>query len=131
MRRPITAAVLLSALALTACQTPREACLSSASRDLRVIDSLVRETQGNLRRGYAIEQSQEVRVRRDFCRVRDDDGDTRLIRCDDTDVIDVSRPVAIDLNAEQAKLDSLLERRARLAREQEARVEACRTAYPE
>lgn len=129
--RPLTAAALVSALALAACQTPQEACLSSASRELRVIDSLIQETQGNLRRGYAIEQSQEVRVRRDFCRVEVENGDDRLIPCEDTDVIDVERPVAVDLNAEQAKLDSLLERRARLAREQGARVAACRTAYPE
>jgi hypothetical protein len=123
--------VLLSALGLAACQTPREACISEATSQLRTIDSLIRETRANLERGYAIEEDQEVRVRRGWCRVQNEDGTEGRVRCEDTDVVDVQRPVAIDLNAERAKLESLLEQRGRFQSQQDARLRACVAAYPE
>ena len=127
MRR---ATALLPLLALAACQTPREACLSDAARPGRVIESLIAETSGNLARGYTIEEDQEVRVDRDTCRVRLDDGSVGRVRCDETRVIDVSRPVAIDLVAERAQLDSLLGQRALLDAERDARARGCIQAYP-
>jgi len=129
--RAASALVLLSALALSACETPRESCINSASRELRTIDSLIRQTQGNLSRGYAIETEQRVDVDRRICEVELEDGTERHFFCEDTDVVEVERPVAIDLQAEQAKLDGLLERRAALASERDARVQACTAAYPE
>ncbi|HVG48139.1 MAG TPA: hypothetical protein VM899_08405 [Rubellimicrobium sp.] len=129
--RPIPALALLAALALAACETPQQSCLSSASRDLRVVESLIRETQANLQRGYAVEQEQVVDVDRSFCRVERDDGDIDLVPCDRTEVENVSRPVAIDLRAEQAKLDGLLERRATLSADTAARQQACFATYPE
>ncbi|EYD74501.1 hypothetical protein Rumeso_03797 [Rubellimicrobium mesophilum DSM 19309] len=129
--RPHAPLALLAALALAACETPRESCLSSASRDLTIVESLIRQTQGNISRGYAIERDQEVTVDRDFCRVEREDGSIRLRPCDRTRVENVRRPVAIDLRAEQAKLDSLLERRAALASETAARQQACIATYPE
>jgi hypothetical protein len=129
--RPHAPLALLAALALAACETPRESCLSSASRDLTIMESLIRETQGNIDRGYAIEREQEVTVDRDFCRVEREDGSIRLRPCDRTRVENVRRPVAIDLRAEQAKLDSLLERRATLASQTAARQQACLATYPE
>ncbi len=123
--------VLLSALGLAACQTPREACISEATSQLRTIDSLIRETRANLERGYAIEEDQEVRVRRGWCEVENEDGTDRLVRCDRTVVDEVERPVAIDLRDEQAQLDSLLERREILLGQQNARLRACVAAYPE
>ena len=129
--RPLTALALVSALALAACQTPREACLSDASSRLRTVDSLIRETQGNLDRGFAIETTQEVDVVRDTCRVRLADGTEGRVRCDRTEVEDVQRPVAIDLRAEQAKLDSLLGQRGQVLAQRDARAQACIATYPE
>jgi hypothetical protein len=40
---------------VAACAAPREACIASANKDLRVINKLVTETRGNLVRGFAIE----------------------------------------------------------------------------
>jgi hypothetical protein len=40
-------------------------------------------------------------------------------------------PVAIDLVAEQAKLDSLLDRQPRMQAQANAAVEQCRLYYPE
>ena len=45
--------LLVSALALAACQTPREACVSEASQELRTVEALIAETRGNLSRGYS------------------------------------------------------------------------------
>ena len=129
--RPTSALALMAALALAACETPQQSCLSSASRDLRVVESLIRETQGNLQRGYAIEEEQIVDVDRSFCRVEREDGDIDLVPCDRTEVENVSRPVAIDLRAEQAKLDGLLERRAALTAQTAARQQACIATFPE
>ena len=109
MRRLVLAA--LPVLALAACQTPREACLSEASHELRTVEALIRETQGNLNRGYAIETDQEVDVIHTTC--------------------EVERPVAIDLVAERAQLDSLLEQRGRLLGQAQARQQACVVTYPE
>jgi hypothetical protein len=129
--RPLPALALLAALGLAACQTPREACISEATRELRTIESLIRETEGNLQRGYAIETEQEVDVVRDFCNVELEDGTDRLVRCDRTVVDEVERPVAIDLRDEQAQLDGLVERRQILLGQQNARIRACVAAYPE
>ena len=129
--RPHAPLALLAALALAACETPRESCLSSASRDLSVVESLIRQTEGNLQRGYAIEVDQVVDVDRSFCRVEREDGDIDLVPCDRTEVENVRRPVAIDLNAEQAKLDSLQDRRATLLSQTAARQQACLATYPE
>jgi hypothetical protein len=129
--RPTVPLVLLSVLTLAACETPRQSCLSSASRDLRVVESLIRETQANLQRGYAIEEEQVVDVDRTFCRVEGEDGDIDLRPCERTQVENVSRPVAIDLRAEQAKLDGLVERRAALTAQTAARQQACLATYPE
>ncbi len=130
MRIPLVLAGLAT-LALAACETPRESCINEGARQLSIVEGLIRETRGNLDRGYAIEREQEVEVVRDFCRVRDEDGDVDLVRCDRTEVDEVSRPVAIDLAQERVKLEQLLERRDRLAAQQSGRVRACVAAYPE
>lgn len=123
-------AALIPLVVLAACQAPREACLADASRELRIVERLIDETRGNIARGYAVEEEQRVRVRPGICRGTDEDGGVDLDSCEDVDVDMVARPVAVDLNAEAAKLDSLLERRERLAAEREARVGACAAAYP-
>ena len=128
--RPAPAA-LLALLALAACQTPRESCISEASEELRTVEALIAETRGNIGRGYALETDQEVRVIRTTCTVELDDGTEARVPCDRTDVDDVERPVAIDLNAERLKLESLLEQRGRLRAQQEVAVRNCVAIYPE
>jgi hypothetical protein len=113
--------LLLPLLALAACQTPREACVSEVTAEQRVIEGLIAETRGNIERGYAIEEEQVVDVVSRTCRT--DEGATYF--CDRTEVRDVERPVAIDLNAEQAKLESLLERRGALRAGQANALAAC------
>ena len=45
----------LTLAALAACGTPQEQCISCNTRDLRTVDRLIAESEGNLQRGYAYE----------------------------------------------------------------------------
>ena len=129
MRRIIL--VLLPILFLGACATPREACVGAAQRQLRVIDGLIAETQANLARGYALEERQEVRTIPRRCTGTTELGEEFRYRCPETITRTRTEPVAIDLNAERAKLNSLLERRAAQSRASEAAVRQCVATYPE
>ncbi|SHI77445.1 hypothetical protein [Wenxinia saemankumensis] len=131
MFRPVLP-LLAALLALAACATPREACISSANRELRVIDRLVAETRANIGRGYALREVEEVRVVDDRCPVYDLNGQlSGYSSCDRTVTRTRDEPVAIDLNAERAKLDSLLERQAAQRRAVEEAVRSCTLRYPE
>ena len=127
------ALLLLSvpALALTACATPREACISSAQRELRIIDRLVAETQANIARGYAVEERTEVVTVRGTCIGTNDDGSSFTFSCPETETRTRTEPVAIDLAAERAKLDSLLERQAAQRSATEAAIQQCLVLNPE
>ena len=121
---------LLPLAALAACATPQEQCISDATRNLRVINGLVNETRANITRGYALEQVQTVRTVPRMCTGETASGDSYTYRCDETETITSSRPVAIDLTAEQAKLTSLLDRQAQAQAASDAAVAQCRALYP-
>ncbi len=122
---------ILPLAALAACATPREQCIGDVTRDLRILNSLIAETQGNLSRGYAIEENKEVRTLRRTCRGKNEDGSTFRFPCDETETFTTTRPVAIDLNAEQAKLESLLERQAQAKAASDQAVLQCIRSNPE
>lgn len=125
------ALLILPLLALTACATPREQCINEASREARVLSALVNETRANLARGYALEERQEVRSFTRMCRGENSDGTTFRFPCSKTDTITVTEPVAIDLNAETAKLASLEERLAQVQTVTNAAVAQCIAIHPE
>ncbi|MBA4350029.1 MAG: hypothetical protein C0427_02130 [Rhodobacter sp.] len=131
MRRLLLPALLL----LVACGTPQEQCINRNTRDLRTMQKLVDETQANLTRGYAIEEYTVWVPVWQICEVQpvtdpalpappprycfEDEPQTR------------TRPKAIDLKAERAKLESLLQRRDELARAAEPVIAQCKAQYPE
>ena len=129
--RPTFALPLM--LTLVACGTPQEQCIARETRDLRVVERLIVDTEANLRRGYALE---EVFVERTVwvdCTPRVAEGEPapEPKACLD-EVTDVeTRPKAIDLAAEQRTLDSLLVKRRELQRAAADVIAACKTAYPE
>ena len=127
MRRSL----LLIPLLVAACATPREQCINDVTRESRVLSGLIAETQQNIARGYALEEVQEVRVVRTTCTGTNEDGSTFTFPCEETQTIERDVPVAIDLNAERAKLESLLERQAQLQRSTDAAIQQCIAAYPE
>lgn len=125
------AALFVVPLLLTACATPREACLEEVNREVRVLDALIAETRGNLARGFAVEEEQEIRTRRTFCTGQNEDGSTFRFRCEETDTVTRTVPVAIDLNAERAKLESLEQRQRQNIANAEAGIAQCIARFPE
>jgi len=122
--------LLIIPVILTACATPREACLAEVTREVRVLDGLITETRANLSRGFAVEERQEVRTRNTFCTGRNDDGTTFRFRCEETDTVTRRIPIAIDLDAERAKLESLERRQAQNRVNADAGIAQCQAQFP-
>jgi hypothetical protein len=120
---------------LAACGTPQEQCIRQNTRDLRTVDKLIAETQGNLNRGYAYETITVTETYWRYCyyhRTRSDGSHyTSPQLCLDDRAVTVRRPKAIDLNEEARKLASLKEKRQELARRAEPVIAQCKAWYPE
>jgi len=101
------------------------------TRDARVLDALIAETRGNLARGFALEEQPELRTRRTTCPGRDAEDNPIRIRCEETEVVMRDVPVAIDLNAERAKLASLEERQRQNQINADAGIAQCNARFPE
>lgn len=120
-------------LGLAGCGTPQQQCIGSVTRDLRVVDQFIAETQGNLQRGYAyatatravpkyVDCTPDPTANRPNPRLR-----TCLVSTEQT----YSQPVAIDLDAEAAKLASLQAKRQQLAQAASPAILACQQQYPQ
>lgn len=121
---------------LTACGTPQEQCINAGTRDLRVVNKLIAESEGNLKRGYALEEKVVRFATFSPCRVQTvPPGATapppRVQMCPDHYEQTITQPKAIDLDAEARKLAQLKVRRKELSRAAEAVAEQCRAEYPE
>jgi len=123
--------ILVLPLLAAGCATPREACIASASSDLRTLNALIAESQSTIARGFAYETRQEVVTRTEICTLRNSDETFTKYPCDKVETIERREPVAVDLNAEKAKLDSLIERQASLQTQVNAAVQQCVAVHPE
>lgn len=139
MRRlSVAARYLALGLVLSGCGTPQERCISSVTRDLRVVDRLIAESQANLARGYAyVTQTVFVPVW-DYCSgpvlVQPRDGSAPVLvpgqMCWDDEPRTVRRPVAIDPAAEKRKLAGLQEQRRQLDARTKSAIAQCQATYP-
>lgn len=129
MKRILIPALLI----LSACGTPQENCISGATRDMRVVDRLIAEAEGNIQRGYAYETVTRTRTVWRPCEFGGRPGtpEARPRMCLDDEDFSERRVVAIDLNAEAAKLASLKAKRAAQAKAAAPAIKACRAQYPE
>ena len=129
-------ATLLGGMALlAACGTPQEQCIAGVTRDIRVLDRLIAESEANLQRGYAL---REVVI-----------PDSRYVLCHpgrpaaagqpaiapqycwrDFDRT-VTRPAAINLADERVKLAEMKKKQAQLSRAAAPAIAQCRALYPE
>lgn len=126
--------IALATLALlAACGTPQEQCIRQNTRDLRTVERLIVETEGNLERGYAFETITEYDEYWSYCpQPQVPDAPPVPDRmCLKERAVTVQRPKAIDLNDEARKLESLKAKRKVLAREAEALIVSCKQQYPE
>ncbi|SOC10126.1 hypothetical protein [Rhodobacter maris] len=127
---------LFALIALAACGTPQERCIHRETRELRNLQSLLGEVEGNLARGYAYEEYEVPMTRWEVC------GQDRITRADGT-VIEKSRmcledysvtrtrQVAIDPATEARKRDGLRAKIKALTPAAENAVAACKATYPE
>ena len=114
---------LAALILVTACATPRQRCEIQATRDLRVVNELIAESQATLRRGYALREEQRTRFGTTIC--YGGGGDFGYGFCWGNDTYTRLRPVAVDLDQERAKLQSLLQKREELEVEARAQIDAC------
>jgi hypothetical protein len=134
---------LISAFALlAACGTPQEECINRETRDLRMLDRLIAETEGNLQRGFAYENVEIFHSVWVQCGGYSDLGevDARGGRgrghsapqlCLDDREYTTTRTKAINKPAEQAKLKELVAQRKKAATAADRLIAACRKTYPE
>ncbi|NBZ87253.1 hypothetical protein [Stagnihabitans tardus] len=120
-------------LALAACGTPQEQCIRGVSSDLATLDRLIAETRGNIARGYGYETRVEMMPEWVDCTPRPTEANPtpKPQMCFDDVAQEVRRPVSLDLRAEQAKLDSMVERRDQMAAAMAPALAACKARYPE
>lgn len=129
--------VLLLLPLLAACGTPQENCIARVTRDLRVVESLISETETNLRRGYAMEEYTTYHPEWRECgppirKPRPGKPDAIVPQmCLKQVPVTRERPKAIDLQAEAAKLQQLRIKRDQLARDAAPAIAQCRAQYPE
>ena len=126
--------VLLTFATLVGCGTPQEQCINRNTRDLRTVDRLIDEAEGNLARGYAFETVTVYEDHWAYCPqapVAPGEPAPPPRLCLDKRPVTEKRPKAIDLNEEARKLASLKEKRTSLARQAEKVIAACKAQYPE
>ena len=113
--------------ALAGCGTPQEQCIGKATRDMRTVDRLIIELQGNLDRGFGFESITVWEIDYIACGTELDPSRVCAIRVPEQE----RRPVAIDLAAEQVKLDQLRARRVQMVRSAAPVVAQCKIDNPE
>ena len=118
---------------LAACGTPQEQCIAAGTRDLRVVDQLIQQTQANLARGYALVEVTEFHPDYVDCTPRPTEAvpDPAFQQCLQQVPITRKRPMAIDLNAESAKLQSLQAKRSQQLKAAGQTVAECKVLHPE
>ena len=123
--------ILLPLLAIAACSTPREQCISNANGQLRTLDRLIDVASGNVQRGFALAEVQDVRVLRTTCQGTNEDGSTFRFLCEETETFTRREPVSINIVEERVKLVQLQDQRDSAARDVAARTQQCIAIHPE
>lgn len=118
---------LFSALCLlAACLSPREQCVANVTRDLTTLRALISETEQNINRGFARKQVTVTQPVFTICAA----PNGKTVPCFDTVEQTQPRAEAIDLNAEQRKLDSMRAKERVLNQQAQRDILACQVAHP-
>ena len=124
---------LILTVVLAGCATQQQSCILQATKDLRVLDGLIAETQLNLRRGYAVDPAQgwQDDIGPCFPSLTEEVAEGAGGFCQDQVLYPAERPRAIDPKAEGEKLRSLQGHRAELQAAAAVDIARCRKAFPE
>lgn len=120
---------------LTGCGTPQERCIAAATRDLRVVDRLIGEVQGNLDRGYALVEVEKTSERWVICQrgrpatATEPAGPPEL--CLREHDYTVTEPRAINLADQRETLAELQKKRVVLEKASRPAVASCKLTHPE
>ena len=136
MRKAFSTVILFGALALSACGTPQEQCISRETREIRHLQGLLAEVEGNLARGYAYEDYEVPMTRWEQCGIDHVTGRNGTViekprMCLEDYTVTRTRDVPIDPEAEARKRDGLRSKIKQLTPGSQAAVRACKAAYPE
>ncbi|WP_051153806.1 hypothetical protein [Litoreibacter arenae] len=126
MKRILIAPLLL----LAACASPRDACLQDATKDLRIVQALIADTQATIDRGYAIQTETRTVIYTNFCVGTGLGSDGRFSFCNYPQPVTTKKPVAVDLDAERRKLRSLKAKETELRRESLLAQQRCELKFP-
>jgi hypothetical protein len=118
---------------LASCGTPQQRCIAGATRDMKVVERLMAEAQGNLQRGYALESETVYRTEFQDCTPAPTAAHPNPAPqlCPVEVPSTTTRPVAIDLAAESAKLASLQAKYAQQGTMATQAIAQCRAVHPE
>lgn len=125
--------LLLPALALAACTSPRQACVERAEQDYAGLQAAIRVAEDNIARGYALDREVVAYRGVTFC---SGTGFERhhvglgLSTCSEPRLRTVARPVPLDIEAEERKLASMRARLAGARELRDRRVAECYGRYP-
>ncbi|MEM6594887.1 MAG: hypothetical protein AAF672_08850 [Pseudomonadota bacterium] len=117
-------APVLLICALGACATSEKLCIQDATKDLKIVQSLIATTEANLLRGYAVETEERRVVFTDFC-LGSRRSNVGVSFCNRSEPVTKRTPVAIDVAAERRKLRELKRREAKLLEGIPAALDAC------
>ena len=121
-------------LLLSACGTPQEQCIRRATGELRKVERLIAEVEGNLARGYAYEEHTRTQWNWQICaasRWGTNGQPVRTSMCWEPEEVTYRDEVPIDPAVEKRKMANLLDRRRALMKEAEPAIGACKVTYPE
>ena len=122
------ALLILGLRGLAACATPQQQCVSNATRDLQVIDSLIVETTQNLQRGYAIREDVVTVPSVNWC-FGNYGYNAGVSFCSNNSTRIQRTPVAINVAEEQAKLDGLQQQRGAVEARTRTQLAACQAQF--
>ena len=128
--------LLLAGFAVLAgCGTPEERCIAGATRDLRVVDRLIVETQGNLDRGYALVDVERSMDRWVICVPARPATATEPARAPEMCLREydytVTVPRAVNLAEQRVTLAELKKKRVALEKASRLAVASCKLAHPQ
>ena len=131
-KRLISCFAALAAAVLSGCATPKQRCISDATRQLRSVESALVTAQGNIARGYAVHtQRVPYTVGRVCYHTHPRTHAVLPYSCPITQYRTQTTPVAINVAEERRKVAEYQQMLPQLRQQADARIGQCNAQFPE